>query len=61
MEHRLIMAQKIGRVLKRIEVVHNIDHNPMNNNINNLMLFLNNTAHKRFEALQKCMKVGEQH
>ena len=50
MEHRLVMAQHIGRILQRIEVVHHIDHNPANNNINNLMLFPTNQAHKLYEG-----------
>lgn len=50
MEHRLIVAQYIGRCLERSEVVHHIDHNPLNNNLSNLMLFSSNTAHKKYEA-----------
>lgn len=50
MEHRLVMAQHLGRLLDRKEVVHHIDHNPSNNNIENLMLFENNKLHKLYEA-----------
>ena len=50
MEHRLIVAQHLGRCLKRSEVVHHIDHDPTNNDAANLMLFSSNTAHKRYEA-----------
>lgn len=50
MEHRLLVAQREGRCLSRIEVVHHIDHNPENNDINNLMLFPNNAEHKKYEA-----------
>jgi len=50
MEHRLIVAQHLGRCLKRSEVVHHIDHDPTNNDPANLMLFSSNTAHKRYEA-----------
>lgn len=49
-EHRLIMAQYIGRILLKTEVVHHIDHNPMNNIIDNLMLFPTNRDHKKYEA-----------
>ena len=49
-EHRLIMAKYIGRPLTRTECVHHIDHNPAKNNIENLMLFANNTEHKNYEA-----------
>jgi hypothetical protein len=51
MEHRLIMAQSIGRLLTKTEVVHHIDHNPSNNCINNLMLFASNAEHKAHEAI----------
>lgn len=38
MEHRLVMSEKIGRPLKKDEVVHHIDGNRFNNNLNNLAL-----------------------
>lgn len=50
MEHRLLVAQHLGRCLKRSEVVHHIDHDPTNNDPANLMLFSSNTAHKRYEG-----------
>ena len=52
-EHRLVMAKKIGRLLTKEEVVHHIDHNPLNNNIDNLMLFANNSLHKKYESQEK--------
>ena len=51
-EHRLIMSINIGRLLTKDEVVHHIDHNPKNNNIENLMLFKNNREHKIYEGLE---------
>lgn len=36
LEHRLVMEKKIGRYLARDELVHHIDGNRENNNINNL-------------------------
>ena len=51
MEHRLVMAQCVGRLLSRTEAVHHIDSNPSNNDPNNLMLFRSNGAHKRFEGM----------
>ena len=48
MEHRLIMAKNLGRLLTRTEVVHHIDHNPSNNYIKNLLLFANNKLHKNY-------------
>ena len=53
MEHRLIMAKKIGRPLTRIETVHHIDHNPQNNDAINLMLFKNNSEHKLYESQEQ--------
>jgi hypothetical protein len=50
MEHRLLMAMIVRRPLKRSEVVHHIDHDPSNNDPENLMLFRSNGAHKRFEG-----------
>ena len=38
LEHVVIMESKIGRKLKRNECVHHIDHNKLNNDIDNLQL-----------------------
>ncbi|KKK49466.1 hypothetical protein LCGC14_3134750, partial [marine sediment metagenome] len=49
-EHILIMEKKIGRYLTLEEVVHHMDHNPANNNINNLMIVSkieHNTIHHK--------------
>ena len=50
MEHRLVMARRIGRALLRTEVVDHIDHNPRNNHQSNLLLYPSNGDHKRGEA-----------
>lgn len=50
MEHRLVMAQWIGRPLSRTEVVNHIDHNPSNNQRSNLELYPSNGDHKRGEV-----------
>jgi hypothetical protein len=49
MEHRVLVAQELGRPLLRSEVVHHIDHDPKNNSIENLVLFASNRDHKLHE------------
>ena len=46
--HRVLMEQKIGRKLLKREVVHHIDGNKLNNDINNLELFSSKSEHLRF-------------
>lgn len=50
MEHRLVMATRIGRLLDRTEVVDHLDHNPSNNAPENLALYPSNGDHKRGEV-----------
>lgn len=50
-EHRLVMEKHIGRYLKPTEVVHHIDGNKENNNLSNLALFLNQSAHAKFHYI----------
>jgi len=49
MEHRLIVAKAMGRILKRREVVHHINHDPQDNRPKNLQLFASNQDHKLYE------------
>jgi hypothetical protein len=49
MEHRLVMAEWIGRPLLRVECVHHKDHNPLNNARSNLELWPCNRTHKLAE------------
>lgn len=44
-EHRIVMELHLGRRLKKGEVIHHIDGNKQNNNLNNLVL-LNSTSHR---------------
>ena len=44
-EHRLVMEKHIGRYLDKKEVVHHKDGNPLNNHIDNLVLFQTNGEH----------------
>jgi hypothetical protein len=46
-EHRMVMALTLGRALSRREVVHHVDHNPLNNDPSNLVLFSSQGDHKR--------------
>src|ERR1039458_665752 len=49
MEHRAVMARWIGRQLIRVECVHHIDHQPLNNARTNLELWPCNRSHKSAE------------
>jgi hypothetical protein len=50
MEHRLVMAALVGRLLTRTECVHHRDHDPLNNTPANLELWPTNADHKRGEV-----------
>lgn len=44
-EHRLVAQQKIGRRLRKGELVHHIDENKQNNHPDNLMVIVGNAHH----------------
>lgn len=50
MEHRLVMARRIGRTLLRSEVVNHINRDPRDNRPENLELYPSNGDHKRGEV-----------
>ena len=47
LEHRLIMEREIGRPLRPEEVVHHINHDTLDNRIENLRLYANRSEHFR--------------
>ena len=51
-EHRLVMEKFLGRYLQPEEYVHHIDHNTINNSIENLHLFKNLSEHQRLLYLK---------
>lgn len=58
-EHRLVMEQKIGRLLERGEVVHHLNGDPADNRPENLELFSKNSDHLRHELTGKCPRWTE--
>ena len=51
MQHRLVMENKIGRILSRKEVVHHINKIKDDNRQENLMLFKDNTEHMKYHRI----------
>ena len=55
-QHIVVAEGKLGRSLGDEEVVHHLDENKHNNNPDNLVVFVNNSAHSRYH---KCKNNGE--
>lgn len=51
-EHRLVMERKIGRTLRRGEVVHHINHVRDDNRPENLQLFASHSDHMKHHAME---------
>lgn len=51
-----VMEQHLGRKLKKQEIVHHIDSNKQNDNIENLMLFKNSSEHMRWHGKRRIEK-----
>lgn len=47
--HRVIVEEREGRELSRNEIVHHVDHNPLNNDPSNLVI-LNRAEHARLHS-----------
>jgi len=50
--HRIVMEKHLGRILTKEEIVHHIDGDKSNNEIDNLMLFPTKKAHTKFHHKQ---------
>ncbi len=52
-EHRLVMEKKLGRYLKKGEVVHHVNHNKADNRSKNLVLYSSGGKHLVAEHIKR--------
>lgn len=57
-KHTYVMEQYLGRFLKPAEIVHHIDGNKLNNDISNLMLLDDASAHSKLHGYEKYKNFG---
>lgn len=60
LEHRLVMAEHLGRPLKPTEVVHHIDGNNLNNELSNLLLLPSQAMHTSYTLMQTQLRKLEE-
>lgn len=59
LEHRLVAERKLGRYLKKTEVVHHIDEDKTHNVEENLIIFRSNADHTRFHKIGIMKDMGD--
>ena len=58
-EHRVVAEQKLGRPLRKGEIVHHIDGDFRNNDPNNLMVLPSQSEHCKIHGFDKKKKEGD--
>lgn len=56
--HRIVMEEHLGRKLAKEEVVHHIDGDKSNNELDNLMLFPTKNAHTKYHFQNGDLKLN---